>query len=54
MGAGLIHLWHGPPGRLGDDNPNWPTYRDTLATRRVRALQGLDTHLATAPATATS
>jgi GT2 family glycosyltransferase len=46
MGAGVIHLWHGPPGRLTDDNPNWPTYRETLATRRVRALQGLDGHLA--------
>jgi glycosyltransferase involved in cell wall biosynthesis len=48
MGAGLIHLWHGPPGRLGDDNPNWPAYRDTLATRRVRAMQGLDGHLSSA------
>jgi hypothetical protein len=52
MGAGLIHLWHGPPGRLADDNPNWPAYRDTLATRRVRALQGLDGHLTAPPAAA--
>ena len=44
LGAGLIHLWHGPPGRLADDNPNWPHYRETLATRRVRAVQGLDAH----------
>jgi glycosyltransferase involved in cell wall biosynthesis len=53
LGAGVIHLWHGPPGRLTDDNPNWPLYRETLATRRVRALQGLDGHLgAAAPPTA--
>jgi glycosyltransferase involved in cell wall biosynthesis len=45
LGAGVIHLWHGPPGRLTDDNPNWPLYRETLATRRVRAVQGLDAHL---------
>jgi glycosyltransferase involved in cell wall biosynthesis len=48
LGAGVIHLWHGPPGRLGDDNPNWPHYRETLATRRVRAVEGLDRHLAEA------
>ena len=54
MGAGLIHLWHGPPGRLADDNPNWPAYRDTLATKRVRALQGLDRHLAAASAPASA
>lgn len=46
LGAGLIHLWHGPPGRLADDNPNWPVYRETLSTRRVRAVQGLDGHRA--------
>jgi glycosyltransferase involved in cell wall biosynthesis len=46
LGAGVIHLWHGPPGRLTDDNPNWPAYRETLATRRIRAVRGLDGHLA--------
>lgn len=51
LGAGVIHLWHGPPGRLSDDNPNWPIYRETLATRRVRAVNGLDGH---APAAAAS
>jgi glycosyltransferase involved in cell wall biosynthesis len=45
LGAGVIHLWHGPPGRLRDDNPNWPVYRDTLATKRIRAVVGLDGHL---------
>jgi glycosyltransferase involved in cell wall biosynthesis len=49
LGAGVIHLWHGPPGRLTGDNPNWPLYRETLAIRRVRAVQGLDAHLAAAP-----
>jgi len=44
LGAGVIHLWHGAPGRLTDDNPNWPIYRETLASRRVRALEGLDGH----------
>jgi glycosyltransferase involved in cell wall biosynthesis len=48
LGAGVIHLWHGAPGRLTDDNPNWAAYRDTLATRRVRAVQGLDGHTAAA------
>jgi glycosyltransferase involved in cell wall biosynthesis len=48
LGAGVIHLWHGAPGRLTDDNPNWPSYRETLATRRVRAVEGLDGHLAAA------
>jgi glycosyltransferase involved in cell wall biosynthesis len=51
LGAGVIHLWHGPPGRLGADNPNWPVYRETLATRRIRAEQGLDGHLTAAGAT---
>ncbi len=50
LGAGVIHLWHGPPGLLADDNPNWPLYRETLATRRVRAVEGLDRHLAAAVA----
>jgi len=48
LGAGVIHLWHGPPGRLTADNPNWPVYRETLATRRVRAVKGLDRHPASA------
>jgi glycosyltransferase involved in cell wall biosynthesis len=45
LGAGVIHLWHGPPGRLADDNPNWPIYRETLSSRRIRAVHGLDRHL---------
>jgi glycosyltransferase involved in cell wall biosynthesis len=52
LGAGVIHLWHGPPGLLTDDNPNWPAYRETLATRRVRAVDGLDGHRAAAAAPA--
>jgi glycosyltransferase involved in cell wall biosynthesis len=52
LGAGVIHLWHGPPGRLTDDNPNWPAYRETLATRRIRSVRGLDGHLATGAAAA--
>jgi GT2 family glycosyltransferase len=44
LGAGLIHLWHGPPGQLRDDNPNWPAYRETLASKRIRAAVGLDGH----------
>jgi glycosyltransferase involved in cell wall biosynthesis len=54
LGAGVIHLWHGPPGRLTDDNPNWPTYRETLATRRVRAVHGLDGHIPSTGAPAPS
>ena len=45
LGAGVIHLWHGPPGRLTSDNPNWSTYRETLESRRIRAGLGLDRHL---------
>jgi glycosyltransferase involved in cell wall biosynthesis len=45
LGAGVVHLWHGPPGVLADDNPNWRIYEETVASRRVRCALGLDAHL---------
>ncbi|BDG05820.1 glycosyltransferase [Anaeromyxobacter oryzae] len=46
LGGGVLHLWHGPPGVLRDDNPNWLIYDATIASRRVRCTRGLDAHLA--------
>jgi len=46
LGAGVVHLWHGPPSVLAGDNPNWRIYRETLATRRIRCARGLEDHLA--------
>lgn len=46
LGAGVVHLWHGSPSVLRDDNPNWGVYRETLASRRVRCERGMDRHLA--------
>jgi glycosyltransferase involved in cell wall biosynthesis len=49
FGGNAVHLWHGPPSVLAQDNPNWAIYRETVASGRIRCAAGLAAHLDEAP-----